>query len=191
MYSLGSRDPAANLTWLISGPKVGLTVGWSSNSPYCQERPGQAFPASLPEREPVLDSGPGASSGSRRRWLLQQGGLPPGQVGIWVPGEADLRCWSCDSYSAGPLNTYADTEKLLQPLCRRQKGGLLLLRSLCLPWPLARVTDGGRIFSFVTVIQVAMSWWWPRASRDLGLYFYYLFIYSWLLWVSFAHTSFL
>ena len=67
-----------------------------------------------------------------------------------------------------------------------KRGKLLLLRSLCFALAFGKSHRRKRIFSCVTVIQVTVSWWWPRASGDLRLYFYFLFIYSWLLWVFVA-----
>ena len=73
---------------------MGLTVGWSSNSPPTVRRgQGRLFPARLPEARPVLDSGPGAWVWEPERSRLhQQGGLLPGQVGVWGPGEVDGQC---------------------------------------------------------------------------------------------------
>lgn len=48
---------AADLTWLISGPKVGLTVGWSSNSPPLSGETRAGFSQQAAWGEAVLASG--------------------------------------------------------------------------------------------------------------------------------------
>ena len=61
-----------------------------------------------------------------------------------------------------------------------KRGKLLLLRSLCFALAFGKSHRRKRIFSCVTVIQVTVSWWWPRASGDLRLILFLFFIYLFL-----------
>lgn len=160
---LGNRILAANLTWLISGPRVGLTVGWSSNSPPTVGRgQGRLFPASPPEeREAVLASG---TQGTR-------GGSPDSQEGsAWSAGwpanrtRVALGAWEVHwkHWSGGlqwrPRQHRPQVVSSCSRLCGGNKRcGLLLSRSFCFVPIFGKVTSESGC-------SALWLWWAPSWS---------------------------